>query len=427
MSAIDIEYLISGNYAAFMLLGGLLVMMYAYRDVKLPASRTFVLIAVVLFTMCIAHSLESWAVLSPDRLNTRIATSVLHYVLQPTLIYLEVIVLSPPGFGKWQKVCLSIPLIFNTIVYLSAPINGHLVFWYAEDYSFSRGPLGHTIYIVTFFYLGLLLYWSAKSFHEKDKRMSLVLLFVAGIAILTGALEGYNIASGHTDEAFVLGVFLFYMYLVTLHERNVEENLILKELELSKVELRLLKQQIRPHFIFNSLQIINSLIQSDPNKASHCLEDFSDYLRANLEVLKSDTLVAFDVELENIEAYVSLALADESKGIDVIYDIKEKGFRLPALSIEPLVENAIIHAIAGGTTVTLSTSSDDRSYIVTVKDNGPGFDTGGTKQEKERRGMGVENVRTRIEKQCNGTVDIMSDSNGTVVTVNIPKGEGDEN
>ena len=139
-------------------------------------------------------------------------------VLSP-LIYLVVIVLSPPGFGKWQKVCLSIPLIFNTIVYLSAPINGHLVFWYAEDYSFSRGPLGHTIYIVTFFYLGLLLYWSAKSFHEKDKRMSLVLLFVAGIAILTGALEGHNIASGHTDEAFVLGVFLFYMYLVTLRAR----------------------------------------------------------------------------------------------------------------------------------------------------------------------------------------------------------------
>ena len=425
MSAVDIEYLISGNYAAFMLLGGLLVMMYAYRDVKLPASRTFVLIAVVLFIMCVAHSLESWALLSPDRLNTRIATSVLHYVLQPTLIYLEVIVLSPQHFGKWQKACLSIPLIFNSVVYLSAPVIGHLVFWYADDYSFSRGPLGSTIYVVSFFYLGLLLYWSVKSFHQKNKHMSLVLLFVAGVAILTGILEGLNIASGHIDEAFVLGVFLFYMYLVTLHERDVEESLILKELELSKVELRLMKQQIRPHFVFNSLQIINTLIHSDPNKAARCLEDFSDYLRANLEVLKSDTLVSFDMELENIEAYVSLALADESKGIDVIYDIKETLFNLPALSIEPLVENAIIHAIAGGTTVTLSTSSDDSSYIVTVQDNGPGFETGGTKQEKERRGMGVENIRTRIEKKCNGTVDIKSDSDGTVVTVRIPKEEGE--
>ena len=167
------------------------------------------------------------------------------------------------------------------------------------------------------------------------------------------------------------------------------------------------------------------LIHSDPNKAARCLEDFSDYLRANLEVLKSDTLVSFDMELENIEAYVSLALADESKGIDVIYDIKETLFSLPALSIEPLVENAIIHAIAGGTTVTLSTSSDDSSYIGTVQDNGPGFETGGTKQEKERRGMGVENIRTRIEKKCNGTVDIKSDLDGTVVTVRIPKEEGE--
>ncbi len=421
MSSVDIEYLISGNYAAFMLLGGLLVMMYAYRDVHLPASKTFVLIAVVLFTMFAAHSIENWAALSMDRWDTRIAASILHYVLQPFIIYLELVVLIPPHFGRLQRALFSVPLIFNTVVYISAPFTGRLVFWYDENYSFSRGPLGPTIYIVTFFYLGQLLYYAAKSFHDKNKRMSLVLLFVAGVAILTGFIEGRDIAPGHIDEAFVLGVFLFYMYLVTVHERDVEEDLIIKELELSKIELRLLKQQIRPHFVFNSLQIINSLIHSDPNKAARCLEDFSDYLRANLEVLKSDTLVSFDMELENIEAYVSLALADESKGIDVVYDIKETLFNLPALSIEPLMENAIIHAIAGGTTVTLSTSSDASSYIVTVKDDGSGFETGGTKQEKERRGMGVENVRTRIEKQCNGTVDIKSDSDGTVVTVRIPK------
>ena len=427
MSAVDIEYLISGNYMAFALLFGLIIMMYAYRDVKLPASRTFVLIAVVLFTMCVSHSVEYWAMLSPSRHDARLVASTLHYVLQPFVIFLELIVLIPPDFNAFKKILFTIPIFFNTIVYLAAPFAGHLVFWYDENYNFCRGPLGATIYVVTFFYLVLLLYWSIRLFHTKNKRMSIVLFFVAGIAILTALLEGFNIAAGHIDEAFVLGVFLFYMYLVTVHEREVEESLIIKELEISKMELRLLKQQIRPHFVFNSLQIIRSLIQIDPGKAARCLDDFSDYLRANLEVLKSDKLVDFDTELENVEAYVSLALADESKGINVIYDIKDRLFKLPPLSIEPLVENAILQSIAGGKTVTLSTTSDDNSYIVVVKDDGVGFDTGGTKQEKERRGIGVENVRARIEKQCNGTVDIKSGSDGTVITVRIPKEQGDTN
>ena len=425
MSAVDIEYLISANYAAFLMLIALFIIMYVYRDVKLPASKTFVLIAAVLFFMCMAHSFEGWALLSPGRHDVRLISSVVHYILQPLVIYLELIVLLPDHIGKSRRVLFSLPLLINTVIYLIAPFAGHLVFWYGDDYSFSRGPLGSSIYIVTFLYLSMLIYWTVMSFRNNEKSLSVVLVFMVGIAVLTGILEGLNIASGHIDEAFVLGVIMFYMYLVNMYERYIEESLLIKELELSKIELRLLKQQIRPHFIFNSLQIINTLIHSDPKKAARCLEDFSDYLRANLEVLKSDTLVTFDMELENIEAYVSLALADESKGIKVIYDINESFFRLPALSIEPLVENAIIHAIAGGTTVTISASSDDKSYIVTVKDDGHGLETGGTKQEKERRGMGVENVRARIEKQCNGTVDIKSGSEGTVVTVCIPKEEGD--
>lgn len=427
MSAVDIEYLISANYAAFLMLIGLFIIMYVYRDVKLPASKTFVLIAAVLFCMCIAHSLEGWALLSPDRHDVRVFSSVVHYVLQPFVIYFELIVLLPDHMSKRQKLLFSLPIAINTLIYLIAPFTRELVFWYAPDYSFSRGPLGASIYIVTFFYLLMLIYWTFISFRKNEKGMSVVLIFVSGIAILTGILEGANIASGHIDEAFVLGVIMFYMYLANMYEREIEESLMQKELELSKSELSLLRQQIRPHFVFNSLSIIKSLIRSNPDKAVEGLENFSDYLRANLDVLKSQELVSFDEELDNIEAYVSLALADESKGVNVIYDIKEKYFRLPPLSIEPLVENAIIHGIAGGGTVNVSTMSDEESYIVVVADDGVGFDTGGTPQEKKRRGIGVENVRARIEKQCGGSLDIKSDSDGTVVTVRIPKEHGEQN
>ena len=421
MSLGDIGFIFGENYSAFLLLGGLFIIMFAYRDVHLPASRTFVVIAFALLAMCILFGLEHWAALSPARHDLRVATSILHYILQPFVIYLEIVVLLPPYFGKLRRFIVALPLLINAFIYLIAPLTGELVFRFDSDYSFHRGPLGGSIYIVTFIYLGFLLYLSARTFHKKDRRMSVILIFMAVIALVTGLLEGLNIITGYIDESFVLGVFLFYVYLVILHGRDMEEDLMRKELELSQTELSLLRHQIRPHFVFNALHIIKSLIRSNPDQAIRSLEDFSDYLRANLDIIRSEGLVSFEEELDNIEAYISLAHADESKGVNVVYDIQERDFRLPPLSVEPLIENAIMHGIAGNGTITLSTTSDEDAYIVKVADDGCGFDKGSTRQEKKRRGIGLDNVRTRLDKQCGGSLDIASDDNGTVVTIRIPK------
>ena len=422
MELTDIRFLVSENYIAFLILGGLLVIMYAYREVSLPASKTFRLIAFALFVMCIFDIVERWAASSYDRLNIRVFASVVHYIVQPLIIYLELAVLVPHKHSnKLSSIIHSFPIFINSLIYLVAPFTGELVFWYDSDYDFHRGPLGISIYVVTFIYLALLIYWAFKSFHVNNQRLSTVLLFMAAIAILTGGLEAFNIVSGFIDEAFAFGVFLFYMYLITVHERQIREELVEKELEISQQELALLRHQIRPHFVFNTLSIIKSLIRSNPPKAIECLEDFSDYLRANLDILTSEGLVPFDEELGNIQAYVSLAMADETKDVNVKYDINEHHFRLPPLSIEPFVENAIKHGLTNGGTIVVSTTSDDNSFIVTISDDGPGYKLNETKEAKKRKGIGIDNSRIRLAKQCNGTLDIKSDSSGTVVTVRIPK------
>ena len=401
--------------------------MYVYRDVSLPASRTFKLITAALLILCIFDVIETWATYSQERHNIRVLASVVHYVFQPLIIFLELVVLVPPQTNKKTVAIYTLPLLVNTLIYLFSPIAGKLVFWYGEDYAFHRGPLGISIYVVTFIYLALLIYWALKLFHKDDKRLGIVLFFMAAIAILTGALEGLNIATGYIDETFAFGVFFFYMYLISVHENRIRADLVQKELELSKQELTLLRQQIRPHFVFNTLHIIKSLVRKDPPKAIKGLEDFSDYLRANLDRISSEGLVSFEEELGNIEAYVSLAMADESKGVNMVYDINEHYFRIPPLSIEPLIENAIKHGLTNGGTVTLSTTSDENSYIITVSDDGGGFDINETKEAKKRRGIGITNSRARIEKLCGGTLDITSDASGTKVTVRIPKTEGEEN
>ena len=424
MSGLNV--IISENYITFLLLGGLLVVMYAYRDIHLPATRNFLLIILVLFLMSVSNSLERWAVLSPDRRTMRIAMSVLHYCLQPYVIWLELVIIMPQADRKrrLKMFLLSIPLLWNTIVYLIAPWVGKLVFYYDEDYTFSRGPLGYSIYVVTFFYLLLLLEWSFRSLRQNDRRKAIILFFLIFSGVLTGILEGMNLITGYIDEAFAFGVFLYYMYLVTYHELEMQNSLAKKELELSENRTKLLQEQIRPHFIFNSLHVIKSLIRTDQEKAIKGVEDFSDYLQANLEVMTSNKLIPFEDELDHVEAFVSLALADESKGITVKYDIQEWYFRVPPLSIEPLVENALQHGVTHGGTVILSTRQDKDAYLITVSDDGRGIDQARTEKAKKRDGISLENVRSRLAMLCGGTLEMESSSQGTVVSVRIPKEPG---
>ena len=513
ISQLDFVRLVSENYITLLLLAGLVIIMIAYRENRLAATKNFQHIIVIILLMSISFSAERWAIDSPDRIDVRIWASVIHYLLQPFIIYFELVIIMPPGELKdrTKKWLLALPIIINSAIYLAAPFAGTLVFSYDSNYHFNRGPLGWSIYIVTYLYLGLLLVWSIRFFRLNDKRKSIILFFMVGIAVLTGILEALNIATGFIDESFALGLLIYYIYLITVHEAQMQANLVSKELELSQNKVRLLRNQIQPHFVFNSLQIIKSLIRTDQAKAVVCLEDFSDYLRANLDAITSDKLVSFDTELSHIDAYTALALADSSKNINIEYDIKERLFYLPPLTIEPLVENAIRHGVSKGGTVTISTralSSEDLppsvksspsgdpmaksstaespmdkfssaespmaepspaestmtnnyTIVITVSDDGAGFTydpdsddragfkydpdsgdgagftydpdndpaeseaqkiaySGATEKETRRLGIGLENVRTRLETMCGGRMEINSSSNGTEVNVYLP-------
>lgn len=409
------------NFLVILILGGLLICMYVYRDTKIPASNNFLLIILITIAMCIASTVELWACEDVSRYDIRMIASVVHYILQPFVIYLELIIIMPEKTSTNNKLLLGLPIIINTIVYLIAPFTNGIVFRFNENYNFNRGILGYTIYIVTFLYLLILLYWSLRFLSSDEHKKGMILLFAIGTGIITGILEFLNKITGFIDEAFAFGLFLYYTYLITIHESEMQNRLTKQELELAHDKITLLRQQIRPHFIFNSLHIIKSLIRTDKEKAIECLEDFSDYLRANIDTITSDQLIAFDDEITHIEAYVSLALADKSKNISVVYDIKEKDFRLPALSIEPLVENAIRHGIKDGGEVKLSTYNEDDKVVIVVSDNGKGFEIDGTDKEKKRLGTGIENVRSRLAEQCNGTLEINSSEHGTDVIVKIPR------
>ena len=206
-----------------------------------------------------------------------------------------------------------------------------------------------------------------------------------------------------------------------MREESFKKELALtqKELELSNTNVRLLQNQISPHFIYNALFIIKALIWTDQKRASDAVDDFSLYIRRNIEAMRSNELIRFSEELEHIKAFLNIENVDDETGLKVEYYTEELEFLLPPLTVEPLVENALIHGIGtleSGGVITVSSQATEDDFIVCVEDNGVGFDA-----ENTRFGIGLENARTRLQQQCGGSLAITSRPGCTRATVRIPK------
>ncbi|MBR0093482.1 MAG: histidine kinase [Lachnospiraceae bacterium] len=189
-----------------------------------------------------------------------------------------------------------------------------------------------------------------------------------------------------------------------------------------RLQRHLLASQIHPHFIFNTMNIIYGLCDEDLEEAKQAICDFSDYLRKNFETLEKTEPVYFEEELEHTRFYLSLEKLRFGNDMQVAYRIQARDFKLPPLTIQPLVENAVIHGLrkkATPGTITLRTRETEASYEVVIEDDGAGFDTDA--QSEDHVHVGISNVRARLERMSNGTLTVESTPGiGTTVTIKIP-------
>lgn len=158
--------------------------------------------------------------------------------------------------------------------------------------------------------------------------------------------------------------------------------------------------------------------------AIRCIDSFADYLKEHIRAIQSDEPIPFDKELENVEAYLALVRADHYIDLNIVYDFAEKAFELPALTLEPIVENAIKHGISkNGGTITVKTFSRDDNIVMIVEDSGSKSEMI-TEREEKRLGVGLENTRRRLQIQCGGSLTFMKKDEGAVAEIVIPKKRG---
>ncbi len=200
-----------------------------------------------------------------------------------------------------------------------------------------------------------------------------------------------------------------------------------RELEIANTSLMI--SQIQPHFLYNALNTIKYLIKRDPKSAEKAVISFSRYLRGNMDSITKKEPIPFAEELEHTKNYCDIELLRFGDKLNIVYDTPVTNFSLPALSVQPIVENAIKHGVtkkADGGTVTVTTSEDERSYIIKIQDDGVGFDVQNPdlKPSETHAHIGVNNVRERLVNMVNAAFIIESQIDvGTCVTIKIPKKE----
>lgn len=201
---------------------------------------------------------------------------------------------------------------------------------------------------------------------------------------------------------------------------EAEKNMVEAELKESRVAIML--SQIQPHFIYNTLGTIERMCLKNPEKAFELVRNFSLYLRGNFRELDSVTPIRFAEELKHVEYYVNIEKV-RFPDMNIEYDVETTDFVLPALSVQPLVENAVKHGLmrleTGGTVLVRSYETDTH-FCVEVKDDGVGFDTKLPIEEKTH--VGLRNIRGRLKAMVNGELIIESQINtGTRAVILIPK------
>ena len=201
---------------------------------------------------------------------------------------------------------------------------------------------------------------------------------------------------------------------------EAEKNIMEAELKESRVSIML--SQIQPHFIYNTLGTIERMCLKDPEKAFDLVRNFSLYLRGNFSELDSVTPIRFAEELKHVEHYVNIEKV-RFPDMTIVYDVETTGFVLPALSVQPLVENAIKHGLMrleSGGTILIRSYETDSHFCVEVKDDGVGFDTSLPIESKKH--VGLRNIQGRLKAMVNGELVIESQmGRGTRAVIMIPK------
>ena len=350
----------------------------------------------------------------------RTIQSIYGYSARPVVLLLFFYIIEPDKNYRlfWGLVAA------NTAVFLTA-LFSRVAFFITEDNYFNRGPLGYTSHIVSGVMIAYLLYLILQEAKRTRSWMTLIpvlsVLFIVSAVALDSKIDATKDGLGYLTISIVSCSLFSYVWLHLKFVQDHEDALMMEQ------RAQIMLTQIRPHFLYNSLTVIQDLCRTNPEQAENATIQFAKYLRGNMDALQAGDPIPFAEELEHTKEYLTLEQMRFEDKLTVRYDIQCVAFSLPPLTLEPIVENAVRHGVRGNSDgrgdVIIATRECPGHYEITVTDTGPGFDPEKLPKDPGRSHIGLRNVRERLSRMCGGTLNIASEpGKGTCVTITIPKG-----
>ncbi len=411
----------------YAILISLILLLHHHKKKKsdVLGKRSFhILIICTCFGACVDSAI--WILIGKDFPGARVVTTFLinfFYSMQTILFIVILIYCIQMNRIRIRKWLVFLMLISFIISFAMVIINIFYPFLFIVDESNDYHRLsmfyitGIMIggYILASFILCILKYIQA----SKVDRKQCGYLIMFTLTPLIGISLQFLIYGLKTAWMMItIGIVYLYINVQSRREDKIEQ-------ELLEARISIMMSQIQPHFLFNSISVIQALCKSDPEKAKDALGNFAIFLRSNMNSLTSSNLISFVEELKHVESYLKLEKLRFQDKLTVIYDIEIMDFYLPSLTVQPIVENAVRHGISNSEkpgTVMICTQKLENRIIISVMDSGKGFDTKLNSNQVTNEHMGIHNVRERVRNMCDGELYIQSElDKGTSVQIILRK------
>ena len=324
----------------------------------------------------------------------------------------------------WKKTAEMLPAAVMCLINLISAFT-EWVFYIDDRGEYHTGSLFWLQVIVSYSYLLVSIVKIIEAIIKSDSKERMRECITYLFYIIMAASIGFMESSVPGIPLFELGIYLVIQNMFLSLFIDEEKKLVRKTCELNESRISIMLSQIQPHFIYNVLAVIQDMCHGKAPEAEQATVEFARFLRGNIDSLGQQRLIPFQDELKHTVSYISLE--KKRVGEDILrveYDIRVKDFYLPALTLQPLVENAVRYGVMKrefGGKIRISTDEDKKDYIIKVTDDGDGFDPAEQKND-DRTHVGINNVRIRIREMCRGTLNIRSSpGSGTTAEILIPK------
>jgi len=291
------------------------------------------------------------------------------------------------------------------------------VFYYVTpDNHFFRGSL-YTLMALPLIAMSLLNTASVIKRRKKIKKKNLIALLVYLVPLTIATI----IHTVYFDSVFlVLAMVICAMTMFGMILTNNIAQYMRQQREIANQRASVMVLQMRPHFIYNTMMGIYYLCDQDPGKAKQVTLDFTTYLRKNFTAIGSENTIPFRDELEHTRAYLAVEQAQFEDVLFVSFDTPHTMFRVPPLTLQPIVENAVKHGMKSSSDpihISVVTRQTETSSEIIVEDDGPGFEP----VDNNEPHIALNNIQQRLALMCKGTLTISSrEGGGTSVKVTIP-------